>query len=243
MGRIHHHPCVSQFSSTMSLSTSLSSSSSSSSSVSSAASSLSSTVRPNYSSQLIADPRDRTMENVDHTSSTNKHQPYLSPFRDMFENMEHGGPTALGTTEFVPPNPKQLPCGVYERDLRFTTTTYGRFPSAPYVHPNEHRVTLSVNLADLPLHTPTELAILREIVGMRRFTSDGMKLSLQSNQFGSRIENKRHLVSMLDRIVSACQRMASAATSSSTSEEEDSPTNAISANSTLSPSEQTTPQQ
>jgi hypothetical protein len=33
-------------------------------------------------------------------------------------------------------------------------------------------------------------------------------LRLTSDQFGSRIENKRHLVSMLDRIVLSSQRLA-----------------------------------
>jgi hypothetical protein len=147
---------------------------------------------------------------------------YQSPLQDMFLNMEQNGPTALGTTSFVPLNTKQLSCGVYEKDLRFTTTSYGRFSSPPYVHPNEHAVAMSVCLADLPLSSPTEFAILREIVGPSRLSGCGngsssrdgqggfakRKLTLQSNQFGSRVENKRHLVSMLDRIVLACQRLA-----------------------------------
>jgi hypothetical protein len=74
---------------------------------------------------------------------------------------------------------------------------------APHVQPWEHRVTMRVNLEDMNLlTTPLEHQILHELVGPRM---KGNVLQLSSNQFGSRIENKRHLVSMLDRIVSGGQ--------------------------------------
>ena len=76
--------------------------------------------------------------------------------------------------------------------------------NAPFVQPKEHAVTMKVNIEHLPLNE-LELELLREVVGNRL---KGHELRLQSNQFGSRMENKRHLVSQLDRVVMSCKRLA-----------------------------------
>jgi hypothetical protein len=137
---------------------------------------------------------------------------YVSPFQDLFDRMHENGPTSLGTTEEIvrferefEKNQKYLQCGIPEKVLRFTTTCYGRTKAAPHVMVNEHKVTVCVNTKYLPLDD-TEKEILREIVG-KRLNDERRELRLQSNQFGSRIENKRHVVSMLDRILLACQRL------------------------------------
>lgn len=144
---------------------------------------------------------------------------YVSPFQDIFDRMYSNGPTTLGTTdEYVEfqkeraKHQKILQCGIPEHLLRFTTTSFGRTLIAPHVHPNEHRVILKINTKNLPFATTskggssTEMEILREIVG-NRLNDERQELRLTSNQFGSRMENKRHLVSMLDRIVLSCQRL------------------------------------
>ena len=69
----------------------------------------------------------------------------------------------------------------------------------------EHQVTVKVHTSVLPL-TAQEKEILREIVGSR-LNDERKELRLSSNVFASRIENKRHVVSMLDRILVSCQRM------------------------------------
>jgi len=140
---------------------------------------------------------------------------YVSPFQDFFDRMEEDGPTTLGTTTSsassspTPGDGKLLKCGVPESALRFSTTSYGRTMSDPNVHPNEHRVVLKVNASQLPFERQDgiEREILREIVGAR-LNDDRNELRLMSDQFGSRIENKRHLVGMLDRIVLSCRRLA-----------------------------------
>ena len=71
--------------------------------------------------------------------------------------------------------------------------------------PKEHQVTVKVSTSKLPLNKQ-EMEILREIVG-KRLNDERRELRLSSNMFGSRIENKRHVVSMLDRILVSCQRM------------------------------------
>lgn len=104
------------------------------------------------------------------------------------------------------PEPTYLKCGIAEHKIRFQTVAYGRLQLAPHVQPWEHRVTMRVNLEDMKLlTTPLEHQILHELVGPRM---KGNVLQLSSNQFGSRIENKRHLVSMLDRIVLGAKALA-----------------------------------
>lgn len=152
---------------------------------------------------------------------------YESPLQDFFDLMRNNGPTALGTRSDeelldlqAQRNARCLPCGIPESALRFTTTSYGRIMMAPYVHPNEHRVVMTVQARYLPLDEhfledaaseeqveSLERKILREMVGTRYDAKKGT-LRLSSNQFGSRIENKRHLVSMLERLVESCQRLA-----------------------------------
>lgn len=136
--------------------------------------------------------------------------PYVSDLQDFFDTMHENGPTTLGTTaaerESLLHRETYLDCGVPESALRFTTTSYGRIDLPPFVHPNEHRVIMTVQAAALPLNA-LEQQILQEIVGARWNTQKNT-LRLSSNQFGSRIENKRHLVSMLNRMVVSCQRLA-----------------------------------
>lgn len=133
---------------------------------------------------------------------------YTSPFQEIFDTI-NDGKTFLGSKEFVLPNNKFLKCGVPEHALRFKTTTYGRLLEEPYVRPMEHRVTLQVRLSQIPL-TDTEQIALKEIVGTRLNDDTGV-LQLSSAQFGSRIENKRHVVSMLDRIVASSKSLAAKA--------------------------------
>ena len=130
---------------------------------------------------------------------------YVSPFQEIFNTIEEGK-TFLGGKEFRIPETRTLKCGVPEHVLRFKTTTYGRLLEEPYVRPNEHRITLQVPISYIPLNDIEEIA-LREIVGTRLNEETGI-LRLSSAQFGSRIENKRHVVSMLDRIVESTKSLA-----------------------------------
>lgn len=131
---------------------------------------------------------------------------YESPFADFFDMMKEGR-SSLGTTDDTPVPPERLlKCGVNEEALRFRTMHYGRTQLAPHIQPGEHRVTLKVNMEDIPLND-VEKDIVKQIVGDRVNEERG-ELRLASDQFGSRIENKRHLVSMLDRIVLSAKRLA-----------------------------------
>ena len=131
---------------------------------------------------------------------------YESPFQEFFDMMEEGR-SSLGTTDDTPkPEERFLKCGVKENDLRFRTMHYGRTQLAPHIQPGEHRVTLKVHMDDIPL-TQVERDIVKQIVG-NRVNEERGELRLASDQFGSRIENKRHLVSMLDRIVLSAKRLA-----------------------------------
>lgn len=139
------------------------------------------------------------------SSSSPSAPSYVSPFQEIFDTIREGK-TFLGTTEFHAPDLKVLKCGVPEHALKFKTTTYGRLLEEPFVRPMEHRVTLQVAVRHIPL-SDSEMLVLREIVGTRYNDETGV-LQLSSSQFGSRIENKRHVVSMLERIVDSARTLA-----------------------------------
>jgi hypothetical protein len=156
--------------------------------------------------RALASTRTNTSTVRAYASAVPQGDAYESPFQDIFDTIKEGK-TFLGSKEFAIPESKLLKCGVPEYALRFKTTTYGRLLEEPYVRPMEHRVTLQVPVAHIPLNAVEEMA-LKEIVGSRLNEETGM-LQLSSAQFGSRIENKRHVVSMLDRIVESTKALAS----------------------------------
>ena len=184
---------------------------------SSSASSSSSTMTAYpYKNTMTTPPPQQQVQQQQQESSYNYNNSssdcYTSELQDLFDQMEHDPRSStLGVDESYlrqQREEKRLDCGIAESALRFKTTSYGgRLLRAPYVHPNEHRVVMCVSANELGLKTETEKLILQEIVGSRLNTTR-QELRLTSNQFGSRIENKRHLVSMLNRIVMSCRRLA-----------------------------------
>lgn len=164
-----------------------------------------------------------------YSTDDNDSKSYVSPMQDFWDTVEancttlgldelddelneydHNQDSETATAQYPPrvqdKYASHLKCGIPDMALRFTTTSYGRLINAPYVHSQEHQVTLKVNTRWVPLKG-MEWDILREIVGPRRFNEERRELRLTSDRFGSRIENKRHLVSMLDRIVTSCQHL------------------------------------
>ncbi|KAL7495523.1 hypothetical protein ACHAWT_007219 [Skeletonema menzelii] len=139
---------------------------------------------------------------------------YVSPYSDFFANIE-AGRSSLGTTEEMEQklsklSMQKLDCGICESDLRFRTTSYGRFALPPYVAPGEHRVTVTLNLDSIPWDAQrgeVEKEILLQIVGSR-YNPEKNELKLSSEKFGSRIENKRYLVGMIEKIVSNSRELA-----------------------------------
>ena len=145
----------------------------------------------------------------DDSNNSNGQQPqqqYVSPFHDIFEAIKDGK-TFLGSNEFAMPEIKYLKCGIPEHVLRFKTTAFDRLLEEPFVHTNEHRVTLQVDVCHLNMEDDVELMVLKEIVGGRLNEDTGV-LQLSSNQFGSRIENKRHCVLMLERIIDSTKSLS-----------------------------------
>lgn len=143
-------------------------------------------------------------------SSSNSN--YKSPYADYFNSIQSkNNPSSLigiGSKKAQEEiQTATLKCGIPEHILKFKTTSYARLMLPPYVQPGEYKVTLQVYARDLPLDTPLEKEIFEQIVGPR-FSAEKDELKLSSNHFASRIENKRHLCSMLDRIVIGAKRLA-----------------------------------
>eukprot|EP00559_Dactyliosolen_fragilissimus_P008908 CAMPEP_0184861220 /NCGR_PEP_ID=MMETSP0580-20130426/5966_1 /TAXON_ID=1118495 /ORGANISM="Dactyliosolen fragilissimus" /LENGTH=250 /DNA_ID=CAMNT_0027358641 /DNA_START=20 /DNA_END=772 /DNA_ORIENTATION=- len=159
-----------------------------------------------------------TNNNNNNNNNSNNHDKYISPYADFFDMIKRGQ-TSMGTQlalnesaseKLVSTTPK-LKCGLPESVLRFRTYHYGLQFLAPFVDKNEHKVTLKISskylFAPNMLQTQLEQTIFHQIVGAR-YLKDRQELRLSSNQFASRIENKRHLCSMLDRIVLGAKRLA-----------------------------------
>ena len=171
----------------------------------------------------FADRKDRLSSPSSYTALRNKvtspfqaqtDDSYVSPYADFFSNIE-AGRTSLGTTEEMEQKlselaEQKLDCGIYESDLRFRTTSYGRFALPPYVSPGEHRVTVTLSLDSIPWDEErgeAEKEILLQIVGSR-YNPEKNVLKLSSEKFASRIENKRYLVGMIEKIVSNSKQLA-----------------------------------
>ncbi|MGK3733447.1 MAG: hypothetical protein ACI8RD_000307 [Bacillariaceae sp.] len=139
-------------------------------------------------------------------TTTQSQSSHLSPYQEIFDTIQNGK-TFLGTNEFQYPNIKYLKCGIPEHKLKYKTTTYGRLLEEPFVRPNEHRVILQVAVRHIPFTSDIQKYVLKEIVGNRLNDETGI-LQLSSSQFGSRIENKRHVVSMLERAIDSAKTLA-----------------------------------
>lgn len=146
------------------------------------------------------------------TSSSN----YESPYADLFERMKRNesplspkeSQTKTVASSNAPPiDIPKLKCGIPEYVLKFRTTCFSKLHLPPYVQQDEYKVYLTVSLNDIPLSTELEHQIFRQIVD-RRYIPEKKQLRLSCNLFASRIENKRHLCNMLDRIVLGAQRLA-----------------------------------
>lgn len=145
------------------------------------------------------------------SSSSSTSSTYVSPYQDLFEMMKDttnsSGLSFVSSSCESSQNIPKLLCGIPETVLKFRTTCYDRLMLAPYVQPSEYKVILQVKMKHLPLETDAEKEIFYQIVG-KRFNHESQELKLTSNQFASRIENKRHLCWMLDRIVMGAKNLA-----------------------------------
>jgi Mitochondrial ribosomal subunit protein len=157
-----------------------------------------------YLSSISSSEISRTNQSSSPTSRNNDAQPYVSPLGEFFHQVETNT-TRICQISCEPPPIRYLECGIAENKIEYITGVYGRLQLAPHVQKWEHRVKLRVHWNDMNLNSQIEKDIVREIVGPRL---RNQVLQLASNQFGSRIENKRHLDSMLNRIVLGAKRLA-----------------------------------
>jgi len=139
-------------------------------------------------------------------NNSTKSSTYISPYKDLFDLIDANRTTLDSASMPPPPAPKKLKCGITEDHLKFKTTSWGRLAQPPYVMAEEFRITLEVKLSSLPFESEQEWEIFNKVVGPRVNKEKGV-LQLVSNQFASRIENKRHTVSMLDRIVQSVKTL------------------------------------
>eukprot|EP00593_Proboscia_inermis_P010923 CAMPEP_0171325186 /NCGR_PEP_ID=MMETSP0816-20121228/116647_1 /TAXON_ID=420281 /ORGANISM="Proboscia inermis, Strain CCAP1064/1" /LENGTH=160 /DNA_ID=CAMNT_0011824291 /DNA_START=147 /DNA_END=629 /DNA_ORIENTATION=+ len=142
------------------------------------------------------------------SASNSSDDKYVSPYADFFDNIKKGKTTSgLTDDNDVFKNGIVLDCGVRECDIRFKTTSYGKLIVAPYVNTEEHKVTLRLKIDLIPFTNNTERSTFRQLVEGKIDTQRD-EVNLVSTQFASRIENKRHVVHMLDRLVFSARDLA-----------------------------------
>ena len=77
----------------------------------------------------------------------------------------------------------------------------------------EHKIIMRVRSRWFPFESKGEWKVFRRIVG-KIYAAKKKELKLVSDQFASRIENKKHVVSILNRIILESKRLAKEAETS-----------------------------
>jgi len=83
--------------------------------------------------------------------------------------------------------------------IKWETTSYDKFALKPHIHPGEWKVKGKVAVTLLELDE-TATANLKMIAGSR-YNANRNELTLTSEKFESRMENKNYLISTLDKMV------------------------------------------
>ena len=142
-------------------------------------------------------------------STTNSNNKYESPLAPFFKQVKSGR-TSSGLTANAPlvdtSNFSKLECGIDEQDLRFKAVSYERMTLPPFVQGGEFKITLKIDLADIPFENEAEKEVLLEMVG-NRYDEKRQRILLNCDKFSSRIENKRYLVALLDRLVMTSRKL------------------------------------
>jgi len=82
-----------------------------------------------------------------------------------------------------------------------------KFFCNPILPAGEHKIIMKVRSRWIPFESEREWKVFRQIV-RKRYDPKKKELKLVSDQFASRIENKKHLISMLNRIILESKRLA-----------------------------------
>jgi len=105
----------------------------------------------------------------------------------------------------------RLPCGILAKKIRYKLVHLPQSTMAPHVSPGEHKVVLKIYMSGMiphPIENEYEKAALLELVGAR-FNTSRDELTLVSEKFPSRIENKRYLEMLLDTLITSAKSLAS----------------------------------
>ena len=73
------------------------------------------------------------------------------------------------------------------------------------IHPADYKVALFVKLEDLPL-SPREMQVFMEMVGPR-INPGKRELKLTAERFVNRVENKRYLIYLLEKLLLEARRL------------------------------------
>lgn len=143
------------------------------------------------------------------TKIENANPPYKSPLAPFFDNISKGLTTSgLKDDDPLMPEPKYLKCGIRRDALRFKANHFPLLDLPPFIHTDEHKVTLLLELQYVPFNSDLERELLIEMVGKGRYNDKHQLIKMGSTKFASRIENIRYLVALVERLMVCVQGLA-----------------------------------
>mmetsp|Transcript_10558 Transcript_10558/g.15830 ORF Transcript_10558/g.15830 Transcript_10558/m.15830 type:complete len:203 (-) Transcript_10558:157-765(-) len=147
-------------------------------------------------------------------SNANSNPPYKSPLKPFFDNISKNQTTSgLNNTDAVMPEPEYLKCGIRRDALRFKANHFPHLNLPPFIHTDEHKVTLLLELRYIPFQNNMERELLIEMAGkggrvITLYNGKHQLIQMSSTKFASRIENMRYLTALVERLMVCVKGLA-----------------------------------
>jgi hypothetical protein len=139
-----------------------------------------------------------------HNSKTAS-RPLISQYRSRWPR-----PAKRAVAEDLKPIPRTVPGDKLRFQFR---ATFGHGSSILYphlkFHPADYKVGLVVKVADCGFSSDLERNIFIEMVG-KRYNTGKKEVRLTTDRFSNRIENKKYLTLLLERLIAESKKLAAA---------------------------------
>lgn len=142
-------------------------------------------------------------------NSPRSHAPLLESYKTAWPSPALRSAPSEGATSAIAP--VMLPRTIPDHKLRFqlkASFSQGSSIFYPHLkfHPADYKVGLVVSTSDLDL-SKQELAIFLEMVGPR-YNQGKRTVRLTADRFPNRIENKKYLILLLERLLAESKKLA-----------------------------------
>ena len=132
-------------------------------------------------------------------------RPLISQYRPRWPR-----PAKRAIAEDLKPIPRTVPADKLRFQFR---ATFGHGSSILYphlkFHPADYKVGLVVKIADCGFESVLEKDIFLEMVG-KRYNTGKKEVRLTTDRFSNRLENKKYLTLLLERLIAESKKLAAA---------------------------------